>query len=344
MTDVNQKAKRGLKDNFFDDLQSERGLLHPLLSLVKSDNTLMLAIRDNYINIYYRGGNLLKLSSPNDDRQYKADFDWNYASEQSWPPDMKDYVFGEKEFENLKEKLSAQNSDEAIIKTAGDVKLWLTALPQLKQIMDIWLTKNAKNEREFQQLVVRENNFSALANQSDYFIVDIEAAYPGARFDILAAKWPATQQARKKDQLNLAFIEMKYGEKSLEGDAGLLKHLQDFEKFMQDGKLSILRKTVTEQIKQLNDLSLLKHTRTENRDFEFEENAKPEVIILLASYPPQSQRLKNLFKDKENILKLEHFANHELFSLKFYIPHSAGYGLFCNDIFDLKHFQNHWKL
>ena len=340
MTNRDQNTKRGLGENFLGDLK--KGLLHPLLSLVKSDNTLMLAIRDNYINIYYRGGNLLKLSSPNDDKQYKASFDWKYASEKNWPPEMKDSVFGGNEIKNLKNTLSVQGSGEAIIETADKLKLWLTAFPQLKQIMDIWLTKNSKNEREFQQLVVRENNFSGLANQTDYFIVDIEAAYPGARFDILAAKWPATQQARKKDQLNLAFIEMKYGEKSLEGDAGLLKHLRDFEKFMQDEKLSILRKTVTEQIKQLNDLGLLKHTRTENRDFEFEENAKPEVIMLLASYPPQSQRLKNLFKDEKE--ELERFANHEQFSLRFYIPHSAGYSLFCNDMFDLEHFQKHWQL
>ena len=37
------------------------GYLKPVLDRVKSDQTLMLAIRDGYINVYYRGGSLLKL-------------------------------------------------------------------------------------------------------------------------------------------------------------------------------------------------------------------------------------------------------------------------------------------
>ena len=328
-------ADRGLGNNFIADLKN--GLLKPLLLLVKADNTLMLAIRDNYINIYYRGGNLLKLTCKGDG-QYKAEFNWQYA--ENWPLEVNSFLFAKDEITILKERLSKNG----ILETAEQVKLWLAAFPRLKQIMDIWLAKYDKSEREFQQLVVRENNYSSLANQTDYFIVDIEAAYPGARFDLLAAKWPATQRARRNDQVNLAFIEMKYGEKSLTGGAGLTKHLEDIEKFITASEqLPSLCRIVTQQLTQLNDLGLLKHTRTDNRNFEFIEG-KPEVILLLASYPHQSQRLRELFEKEKK--ELERYANHEngRFTLKFHCPRSAGYGLFYNDMTSLEQFKKIWGL
>jgi len=323
-------ADRGLSEKFLADLK--KGFLKPLLSIVKADNTLMLAIRDNYINIYYRGGSLLKLTCKGD-RQYKAEFNWQYA--ENWPPEVNDSLFGQGEITSLKGRLSKDD----VLETAEQVKLWLAAFPRLKQIMDIWLTKYDKSEREFQQSVVRENNFSSLANQTDYFIVDIEAAYPGARFDLLAAKWPATQKARRNDKVSLAFIEMKYGEKSLTGEAGLTKHLEDIEKFITASEqLPKLCRIATQQLTQLNDLGLLKHTRTDKRKFEFIEG-QPEVILLLAGYPLQSQRLRELFEKEKT--ELERYANHDYgpFALKFHDPHSAGYGLFCNDMITLEQFK-----
>jgi hypothetical protein len=53
-------ADRGLSRVFLDDLQI--GCLAPLLERVKRDDTLHLAIRNEYINLFYRGGSLLKVS------------------------------------------------------------------------------------------------------------------------------------------------------------------------------------------------------------------------------------------------------------------------------------------
>ena len=46
---------RRLSDHFIADLKVE--ILKALLDRVKADPTLCLEIRDEYINIYYRGGN-----------------------------------------------------------------------------------------------------------------------------------------------------------------------------------------------------------------------------------------------------------------------------------------------
>ncbi len=52
---------RKLSEQFMKDLVDSDGVLQPILTRVKKDSTLMLAIRENYINIYYRGGNILKI-------------------------------------------------------------------------------------------------------------------------------------------------------------------------------------------------------------------------------------------------------------------------------------------
>jgi len=44
------------------DFVQPEGLLNPILARVKKDQTLMIAIRENYINLYYRGGKLLRVT------------------------------------------------------------------------------------------------------------------------------------------------------------------------------------------------------------------------------------------------------------------------------------------
>ena len=53
------QLKRGLSETFMKDLS--QGHLKPILDLAIRDHTLCLQIRNDYINIYYRGGNILKL-------------------------------------------------------------------------------------------------------------------------------------------------------------------------------------------------------------------------------------------------------------------------------------------
>ena len=66
----------GLSDKFMNDFLNPNGILKPILSRLKYDHTLMLAIRKDYVNIYYRGGNILKITELSN--SYKADFNDNY--------------------------------------------------------------------------------------------------------------------------------------------------------------------------------------------------------------------------------------------------------------------------
>jgi hypothetical protein len=64
---------RGLSDKFMRDLK-EGGSIHCFLEAVKRDDTLSLEIRDNYVNIYYRGGNLFRIT-PKEPSSYSIYFD-----------------------------------------------------------------------------------------------------------------------------------------------------------------------------------------------------------------------------------------------------------------------------
>ena len=68
---------RKLFVKFMDDLVNSDGMLHPILTRVKKDHTLMLAIRENFINIYYRGGNILNIKEHHKGF-YQASFDDQY--------------------------------------------------------------------------------------------------------------------------------------------------------------------------------------------------------------------------------------------------------------------------
>ena len=68
---------RELSVSFFDNLVNDNGLLHTILERVKKDDTLMLAIRDGYINIYYRGGNILRIQEQGNGT-YQSSFDEHY--------------------------------------------------------------------------------------------------------------------------------------------------------------------------------------------------------------------------------------------------------------------------
>jgi len=143
---------RRLSNDFMSDLGS--GLLQPVLQRVKADTTLCLEIRNDYINIYYRGGNLLRI------RQRKGTYE----------------AFFDKKYSNHGYSPGLSSLPGTGIGAAQDLDRWISVIPELKQQMDFWLKDHPKEEREAQQLIVRDNNFGGMSNSTDYFICDIEYA------------------------------------------------------------------------------------------------------------------------------------------------------------------------
>ncbi len=205
-----------------------------------------------------------------------------------------------------------------------------------KNIMDEYFSTYGKAEREFQQLIARENNNSTISNESEYFISDIEVAEPYARFDIMAIRWLAAQR-KNGSNCKVALIEMKYGDGALGGSAGLLKHLKDMEKLISNkDSYAKLLETMESQFNQLDELGLLKFNKSTSKEkLKLNTGEKPEVIFILANHNPRSPKLKTILSDPE----LDKYAQSQLFDLKFYVASFAGYGLHSKCMLPLVEFR-----
>lgn len=304
---------RALSPPFFNDLETENGLLRPIAMKILNDHTLMLAIRKGYINIYYRGGNLLRISEQTGGK-YELFFDTDYNK-------------GMVELPEVPKSISTKEEVQSLVKL----------FPYLKEVMDYYFAKNNKSEREFQQLVARENNYSSISNESEYFISDIEFADTeiGARFDILAVRWLASQR-RSGSNCIPALIEMKYGDSALGGSSGLIKHLKDIEALIRGNKYGLLLKGMEEQFKQLDDLQLLNFNRsTGGTSVKLNPDDKPEVILLLANHNPRSTKLSSIIHDDG----LSGYEHSDILDLKFFVSSFAGYGMHSDCMLNLSEFR-----
>ena len=305
---------RELSETFMHDLLNPEGILHPILSRIKRDQTLMLAIRDGFINIYYRGGSILRVTETNKGF-YRAFFDERYNKSGEVIPNI-----------------------PTALKKQDDSKIWVDSFPKLKALMDDFLSTFGKSEREFQQLVARENNFSSISNESEYFISDIEVTEsdPGARFDMIAIRWQATKR-KSGDNCRVAFIEMKYGDSAVGGKAGMLKHLKDMDALItNEERYGILMHVIENQFNQLDQLGLLNFNKGKSfAKVKLDPNEKPEVIFILANHNPRATALKSILGSPE----MSAFGESQHFNLKFFVSSFAGYGMHSKCMLDLPEFR-----
>jgi hypothetical protein len=302
----------GLSDRFVNNFLDSDGILEPIISRLKYDHTLMLAIRKNYVNIYYRGGNILRITELS--KVYKAEFDDNYKLQNC--------------------KCEAPKSPNYIT-TVKDAEDWVDSFAQRKIIMDHFFAEKGKSEREFQQLIARENNNSSISSQCEYFIADIEYTVPKlGRFDMLAIRWLAKD--RKTGKCTPALIEMKYGDDALEDESGLVEHLKQMTDFMENdtSARSEMLQTIETRFNQLDKLELLNYNKgTSKAKIHFSEEYNPELIFILANHNPRSIRLSNILNE------LEAYDISPKLDLRFYVASFAGYGLHAECMRDLIDFK-----
>lgn len=247
----------------FMDAMGEDGCLHPILEAVRADDTLMLGLRGGYVSIYYRGGELLKIEpSASDGYRGKANRDYGHP----------------------------ENYWDRAIATVAEAENVVDSFPAMKGKMDCHPKIQSSHEREFQQLVVRENNRSRSAGSSDYFITDMEHASGNARFDMLGARWLHTDR-KHGDGLTPVIFEMKYGESALSGNAGLAKHLDDLRNRLSNAEfVATLKANVASQFNQLSELGLMEFNRSKSIKT-FTCGNQIRIVLVLAAFNPRSSKL-----------------------------------------------------
>lgn len=306
------QSKRILNDRFFNDLKN--GILSPILKAVREDNNLILEIRQNYINIYYRGGNILELRQANN--FYKAKFDPKYCKNEKH------------QFEMIVEIKTISNAEHSLH--------WANNFHVLKQLIDYYNTLVIKKlEKEFQQLVVQENNIMRAANDTDYYIVDFEytsSVMKDARFDLVGLKWDSTSNDRKNpDNCKLAIIEMKYGDDALKDKSGIISHIKKAESFFRQEKY--LENFKTEMLgifQQKRDLGLMRFGRNNNSNKVTSISGRPEFILLLAGHKPIKSQLRSIIKG----LQPMRYADLKIATASF-----MGYALYKENILNLDDFK-----
>jgi hypothetical protein len=296
---------RTIGPDFLEDLKS--GLLFPILDRVKKDNTLMLAFREGYVNVYYRGGSLLRLSK--ESVGYEAWFDPKYNTS-----------FG----------LSLPNFPQTLC-TPSDVSDLIAVLPSMKTAIDGHVTTNDKVEREIQQMLVRENNYSSTSNASEYFITDIEMADRrlGARLDFVGFRWRATDR-RSGNRCRAVLGEIKHGDSGLTGSTSdLMKHIRDTAELLKTaGSQEELRSTIENHFRNLIALGLIRcnlpESLAETGPSITDEN--PELLVVIANANPRSKKMSKFLSELAT-WEDEGAETEAPFDLLFFVPVCTGYAL-----------------
>lgn len=183
---------RGISKRFIDDLKG--GELGFFLNEAKTNPGISLEIRGNYINLYYKGGNAVKITEMG--RGFSFQFDSKYCLNKDKD---QNYQF----LDNLNKR---------------DTKQFIKAFPTILSEMDSWFAAHPKPERDFQHNLIKQN-------QQDPIVLDIE--YAGWTADHLLFRLDMLAQRKTTGGHQLMIVENKFGTGSIGGKAGLKKHYDD---------------------------------------------------------------------------------------------------------------------
>jgi len=302
--------RRVLSDDFLAALKS--GVLSPLLERVQQDDTLDIELRgnDHSINVYYRGGSLSKVTQQG--KKYRIKFDDRY--------------FNTPLGETLRPAAPLET-----ISSSADCKLLTRNIPLYKQVIDAHRTRKRASEREFQQLLVKENNLGAVAKSSDYFICDIEyqndficQEESSTRLDLVGAFWPADRARKLRNTARLAIFEMKYGIGAYTGKSGIVHHLETLRPFLENTTfIGSLKEEMVQVMQQKMELGLLPALEHFMPRFSFSEE-RPEYILVFANHKPRSTQLARTLQE----VPVDYPAD-----IKVAVSTFMGYGLFLPGIF-----------
>lgn len=264
---------RGLHSDKWNNAFGEDGKLGGLIEMVKKDDELVLQIREDYFNVYYKGGNMLKVSSEN-----SFQFDYNYYK-------------CEIDLDTQEQRNKRIDKRRSVLESLKKTRDYKTFIDEMKKLMDkywIWLYNEkhrSLHEKDTQHALCISNTES-----TDYTIIDLEfqvstrkdctyhyePRHPGIyvckkspRFDIIAV--------RNSDR-RLCVIELKNGLDALVGKSGIGDHADSFEGSI--GKNTLAKLTFTKEMEKV--VSDKKRLKLLSDDFYIDEKLPIEFIYAYA--------------------------------------------------------------
>lgn len=192
------------------------GKLKEMLTIVNNDVDLDVQIRKDYLNIYYKGGNIAKINSED---SVEFDMFYFYLNMKNTP---------KKEIENKSEIInSLKENRNTLIKKfkAGNYREYFI---DAKKAMDKWFKINDKPERMEQHKLAINNTYL----ESDYTILDLE--YQVSTLSEFACSYiPKDNEKPIEPKFDIITInrdgkvcvmELKKGIKALQNKSGLKEH------------------------------------------------------------------------------------------------------------------------
>lgn len=265
---------RGLHSDKWNNAFGEDGKLGGLIEMVKKDDELVLQIREDYFNVYYKGGNMLKVLSEN-----SFQFDYNYYK-------------CEIDLDTQEQRNKRIDKRRSVLESLKKTRDYKTFIDEMKKLMDkywIWLYNEkhrSLHEKDTQHALCISNTES-----TDYTIIDLEfqvstrkdctyhyepsslPRHPGIyvckkspRFDIIAV--------RNSDR-RLCVIELKNGLDALVGKSGIGDHADSFE-----GSIGKNPLTFTKEMEKV--VSDKKRLKLLSDDFYIDEKLPIEFIYAYA--------------------------------------------------------------
>ena len=300
---------RKLSDAFILKLN---GNLKPLMDYVLQDKELDLQIRDNYINVYYQGGNILKINP----RSFDFDKFYFYTDcneerkthlqEKAKKGDVNAKRIIDKLVEqrnglmkNLESPLNHSKVECYFSKAKAVMKEWEKTLNDTIRI-------SHKEKQEQQQIAIANRNdtdyvvldleYAVSRTSSFSYIVDSDKKVP--RFDIIAIH---------KGQL--VVIELKKGIESTGGTSGIGPHIKCFKGTIGRDKKGEFVKEMKELLEQKQSLGLL------DKSLKISNN-KPKFIFAFADRDGEDKFIEfsylcstNKYKDDLIYLNSSHKLN-----------------------------------
>jgi hypothetical protein len=281
---------RGLHSPNLRDALNEGGLLRELLEIVKSDEDLVLEIRNDYFNIYYKGGNIAKVESAN-----SIQFDHNYFKGYQRPKYESDKK--EEERKALKKKMLSALKKE---------RNYYDFVSKMKELMnDYWTWLKEEKGKSLKEKDVQHSLCINNTEQSEYTIIDVEfqvsteARYtykkpirPKGRFVARKKRSPRFDiiAVRNSDH-QLCVIELKSGVNALYGKSGIGDHADSFE-----GTIGRMPQVFLEEIKGVvNDK---KNIGLLSKDFELSDS-NPEFVYAYSFKSNDQDRGGNYVSDEQ---------------------------------------------